>query len=87
MGLSNEIIDSFELGDRIRRLALSGIAEPILNNCSNIPKHTQLGEYGLEGYSGIGVDARAGEVMDTHGNVVNLRELREKALIKYCSTI
>ncbi len=81
------MINSFELSDRLSRVERMGIPVPVLHHSPYIPKHTETRPDGTEIYSGTRVDVSAGEVIDTDGNVVNLRRLEEKATMKYFENI
>lgn len=69
-------ISSFELSDKLRDLAKTGVNVPQFNHSINMPKF--IGMQGdVELYSG-GIEVKPGQVVDSHGNVVDLATLEQE---------
>ncbi len=77
-------INDTEMSDRIKFLERQGIVTPILNFSNFIPTYVETRENGVEIYNHGGriVEVRAGEVIDSHGNVVNLERRETQAMEK-----
>ena len=67
-------MDHFELSDRLRQLERFGAEVPMLQNSSYKPTYVETRKDGVEVYNhgGRTVEVRAGEIINSHGNVVNL---------------
>ncbi len=75
-------MSSFDLSDRLRQLERHGVDVPVLQNSIYSPDYVETRKDGIEVYrhAGITVEIRPGEVIDSHGNVVNLRRLEAQTL-------
>jgi hypothetical protein len=73
-------VSGFELSDELRSLNTSGVDTPMLNNSNYTPDYVETRKDGTEVYdhAGMRIEVRAGEVIDGHGNVVNLRALNSQ---------
>lgn len=79
--MGNKIMSHFDLCDRLRSLGRGGTNEPFLKSSEYMPVHVERRKDGVEVYihDGRTVEVRAGEVIDSHGNVVNLERLEREA--------
>ena len=77
------LIDDNELRDSLRYLKKFGVQVPILNLSNYSPRYVGTKNDGTEIYNHRGrvLEVHHGEVIDSHGNVVNLRLLESKILI------
>ncbi len=73
----------FELSVELRHLERWGVQVPTLMFSNNMPHYIETTEDGVELYNhgGRTVEVRAGEVIDFHGNVVNLQALQEQFFV------
>ena len=64
----------FELSDRLRQLERFGAEVPMIQNSNYMPTFFETRKDGVEVYrhGGRTVEVRAGEIINSHGNVVNL---------------
>ena len=75
-------ISSCYLSDELRDLKKWGVEVPILKMSIYKPNYVGIVSNGNEVYNHAGkiITVGAGEVIDGHGNVVNLRELEQKKI-------
>ena len=83
MNFPTRQINNFELSDRLRQLERPGAEVPMLQNSNYTPTYVETRKDGAEVYrhGGRTVEVRAGEVIDSHGNVVNLQRLQAQTLV------
>ena len=76
-------MDHFDLSRRLRYLEKYGAEVPTLMNSNYMPEYVETRKDGVEVYRHAGrtVDVRPGEVIDSHGNVVNLGAIEAQALV------
>lgn len=83
MNFPTRLMSHSDLSDRLRQLERFGAKVPVLQNSIYMPTYVKTREDGVEVYSHAGrtVEVRSGEVIDSHGNVVNLGTLEAQTLV------
>jgi hypothetical protein len=82
-GLATRMMHSSELLNRLENLKSAGVFVPILRSSNYSPKYLKTDNDDVEWYSfgGMMFSVEPGQVIDTKGNVVDLRKLEEKASV------
>ncbi|GEM_PF-6338098 len=78
---TDRMIDNFELTEKLRNYERAGIQVPQLNSSVMMPVYHGTEKDGTEVYN-YNLRLKPGQVIDTHGNVVDLaaldKQMREK---------
>jgi len=77
--LKERLMSHFDLSDELRALERLGVQVPVLNFSNNLPTYSETTPDGADIYEPGHIRVPRGHVIDSHGNVVNLQELREQA--------
>jgi len=83
MNFPTRHMSQFDLSDRLRQLERFGVDVPTLQSSNYAPDYVETRKDGVEVYRHAGrtVNVRPGEVIDSHGNVVNLGAIESQALV------
>ena len=76
----------FDLSDRLQRMKDFGVEVPMLRNSNLMPFYVETRSDGTEIYQlgGTEIKVRAGQIIDSHGNVVDLERLQKQTNFLMC---